>query len=119
MKKIWNALAVLFVLAAVGMEFAGCANETSASNDNPFIGTWVTPQPISDGGTTVWFRYVFNDSTVTAYDSTDNILWNQGYTADYSWNGNTCRLSTGYSGTISGGKLYFKFGDINVEFIKQ
>ena len=83
---------------------------------NPFVGTWITTSAIDDGeGGMLWGKYVFDESTVTIYSSSNKILWSQGYQSNYSWSGNTCQLQTGYSGSIRGGKLYFSFGDSTVE----
>ncbi len=123
MKKIWNVVAVLFVLATMGLGLAGCANDTNSSSNgdsNPFVGTWITTSAMDDGeGEMLWGKYVFDESTVTIYSSSNKILWSQGYQSNYSWSGNTCQLQTGYSGSIRGGKLYFSFGDFTVEMERE
>ena len=116
MKKVCNVLAVLLLLAAVGMGFTGCPNTASSSNENPFIGTWISTEKVSSGGTSAWVKVVFDDNTMTQYASVDKSNWDKQMESAYTWSGNTAQVpSVGASGTITNGKLTVKFGSNTFE----
>ena len=135
MKKITLALMAALALAFV-IGFAGCADEPKDNNNNssastqttpttqqstnPFIGTWISETPIEVFQDS-FVKFVFKESSVNTYTSTDGNTWNLGATLSYTRTGNTFQFkwsdgSEGYSGTISNGILILE-GEY--AFIKQ
>lgn len=117
MKKRINLLILLTVLMTA--LFFGCANsvQNNSETSNPFVGSWVCQSQIEG----YYFKYVFDDRTVTTYISQNGITWQPGVSLGYSWSGNSFQIMNGYSGYIRNGTLYLQTGGTtgDVAFSKQ